>query len=319
MRRRLVELLACPLCRRPLELASEDAGDWIEKGHLDCSGCGHSYPIERGVPRLVPISELTEVGDEMASVSGKVTPPAPASEKEFFSVMQLDYKAWKGKFALCAARDSGNDALRAVELGGEAVALARGGEIFVLGELSRSKPKLHPVQCDFTRPPFREGVFDLLLLRGGLEDPDERYHTFKSLARLVRRDGRACLSFCPRTGDYDGFCRVFGDEGRSLWPMARLRGIWRSALWLLPEFILPLSARLLACAGALPLFKYLGFSERESFAERLDDNIEQLEIGTITCLDPAEAAVWLHDAGFSLEKASLSPMFLGARLLARKL
>jgi uncharacterized protein len=58
----LVELLACPRCddRPPLRLA----GAW-----LICEACGHAYPIQDGIPQLLPedarpVSEvdLTEHG-----------------------------------------------------------------------------------------------------------------------------------------------------------------------------------------------------------------------------------------------------------------
>ncbi len=319
MRRRLCDLLACPLCHGALELISAETDDWIEKGHLKCGGCGHSYPVERGVPRLVPINELAEVGMEIAALPADTPAPQAAPEKAFLLHMQLDYKAWKGKLALDAGCADGADALRIVELGAETVALERGGEIFALGELSRARPKLHAVQGDISRPPFKDGVFDLLVLRGGLEKTNSRYQTFKTLARAVRHDGRASVSFCFLARDYSEFRSVFGTAAHAQWLFARLRCGWRAGLGLLPDLILKPVSWLLAASGGVALARYAGFSEEETFAGRLEENTEHISSGVDGCIDPAAAVVWFKDAGFTLEKATLTPLLLRARLLARKL
>jgi len=55
MKRRLLDWLACPVCRGALALtrAVPDAGDILE-GELRCGACGARYPIARGIPRLLP-------------------------------------------------------------------------------------------------------------------------------------------------------------------------------------------------------------------------------------------------------------------------
>lgn len=55
MRRELVDLLACPDDRAPLDLAvgSEQDGD-VMAGTLTCTRCGFAYPVEGGIPNLLP-------------------------------------------------------------------------------------------------------------------------------------------------------------------------------------------------------------------------------------------------------------------------
>ena len=43
----LFDILACPLCRADLEYTKDKKG-------LVCSGCGARYPIEDGIPNLIP-------------------------------------------------------------------------------------------------------------------------------------------------------------------------------------------------------------------------------------------------------------------------
>ncbi|MDE2670291.1 MAG: methytransferase partner Trm112 [Chloroflexota bacterium] len=60
MRPDLMELLACPLCKAELTLTvvDEEAGE-ILSGRLDCAACGETFPIESGIPNLLP-PELRE-------------------------------------------------------------------------------------------------------------------------------------------------------------------------------------------------------------------------------------------------------------------
>ncbi len=55
MRKDLVDILACPLCKSPLELSvDEESGDEVIRGHLTCNKCSEQYPIEDRIPNLLP-------------------------------------------------------------------------------------------------------------------------------------------------------------------------------------------------------------------------------------------------------------------------
>ena len=55
MRKDLVEILACPVCKSPLELTSEEeAQDEVVRGYLTCAQCSERYPIEDRIPNLLP-------------------------------------------------------------------------------------------------------------------------------------------------------------------------------------------------------------------------------------------------------------------------
>lgn len=57
MKESLLDILCCPLDKHDLELEDaehdDDAGD-IVSGTLVCSECGERYPIEDGIPNLLP-------------------------------------------------------------------------------------------------------------------------------------------------------------------------------------------------------------------------------------------------------------------------
>ena len=55
MKKELVDVLACPVCREGLELKviEEDEREVIT-GSLTCTRCGTVYPIEDTIPDLLP-------------------------------------------------------------------------------------------------------------------------------------------------------------------------------------------------------------------------------------------------------------------------
>jgi uncharacterized protein len=56
MRKDLVEILACPVCKEPLTLTveEEDERGEVRTGHLYCARCSERYPINEGIPNLLP-------------------------------------------------------------------------------------------------------------------------------------------------------------------------------------------------------------------------------------------------------------------------
>ncbi len=59
MRKRLLEILACPECKSDLEAEVEeskveDGEEIIVKGRLKCVNCGAEFPIENGIPNMLP-------------------------------------------------------------------------------------------------------------------------------------------------------------------------------------------------------------------------------------------------------------------------
>ena len=55
MKPKLMDILACPVCKGSLklEVVEEKDGDVIT-GSLFCSKCNHSYPIKDSIPNLLP-------------------------------------------------------------------------------------------------------------------------------------------------------------------------------------------------------------------------------------------------------------------------
>ena len=57
MRRNLMDILACPVCKGPLELSVEkEEKDEVVTGSLHCRHCQEEYPIQDTIPNLLPPS-----------------------------------------------------------------------------------------------------------------------------------------------------------------------------------------------------------------------------------------------------------------------
>ncbi|WP_436935201.1 methytransferase partner Trm112 [Halovenus marina] len=55
MKEDLMDILCCPLDKHDLELdVEQQEGEEILTGTLTCTECGEQYPIEDGIPNLLP-------------------------------------------------------------------------------------------------------------------------------------------------------------------------------------------------------------------------------------------------------------------------
>ena len=55
MRKDLMEILACPMCKGDLTLTiDEEKDDEVVAGTLTCANCNERYPIEDSIPNLLP-------------------------------------------------------------------------------------------------------------------------------------------------------------------------------------------------------------------------------------------------------------------------
>ena len=55
MKKDLMEILCCPVCKGDLELKIiKEEGPEIIEGSLYCKKCKETYPIEDGIPVLLP-------------------------------------------------------------------------------------------------------------------------------------------------------------------------------------------------------------------------------------------------------------------------
>ncbi len=62
-----MDILCCPLDKADLELKVEERdGEEVTEGTLRCTDCGETYPIEEGIPNLLP-PDMREEGEEASA------------------------------------------------------------------------------------------------------------------------------------------------------------------------------------------------------------------------------------------------------------
>ena len=55
MKKELLDILACPLCKSPLTLTVDEENEVeVVTGTLHCESCKEEYPIEDAIPNLLP-------------------------------------------------------------------------------------------------------------------------------------------------------------------------------------------------------------------------------------------------------------------------
>ncbi|MCS4541301.1 MAG: methytransferase partner Trm112 [Euryarchaeota archaeon] len=55
MRKDLIEILCCPICKGDLDLkVAKEESDEILEGEFYCKKCNKKYPIEDGIPNMLP-------------------------------------------------------------------------------------------------------------------------------------------------------------------------------------------------------------------------------------------------------------------------
>ncbi len=74
MYRDLMDILRCPDDKAVLELDIDEEADDGEvlQGTLTCTECGHSYPIDEGIPNLLPPDLQEEIQAELDEATGNI-------------------------------------------------------------------------------------------------------------------------------------------------------------------------------------------------------------------------------------------------------
>jgi len=65
MRKDLMEILACPICKGELSLSvATEEDEEVITGSLHCGKCDETYPIEDSIPNLLPPDLRDTIGTD---------------------------------------------------------------------------------------------------------------------------------------------------------------------------------------------------------------------------------------------------------------
>lgn len=192
--------LRCPTCGGRLGLG--ETGPTLE-----CARCPESFPIVRGIPRMVTSAVRRALagdddGDSVMDPRQVETARSFGFEWERFSEMYTEWEAsfleyvaphrpefFPGKLVLDAGCGSGRHAYWAARCGARVWAMDLGSAVEVAQRNTASCPSVQVVQADLHRPPFPEESFDYIYSFGVLHHLPNPEAAFRGLLRFLKPGG----------------------------------------------------------------------------------------------------------------------------------
>jgi SAM-dependent methyltransferase len=214
--RRLTDRLACPRCGGLLALKPESDHsdeDPVLSGTLVGRTCEHRFPIVEGVPRLLPVQGEAPSADDVRRAferqwrhyarQRRVFGKDPAAMRANLVNERIGSRiraSWyPGRLVLDAGCGHGRYLRAFADLGATAVGVDL-GEGPRLAGVPVDDPRIHVVQGDVLRLPFRDGVFDLAFCDGVLHHTPDPRRGLLELARVVKPGGAVYAWLYPREG-----------------------------------------------------------------------------------------------------------------------
>lgn len=203
MRRELLGLLACPVCRCEFDLRESitEEGEVLE-GRLICSGCNKEFPVADGIPKLLTDLEEKSTAERFGYEWRSFPRISPAYERQFLDwISPIDKDFFRGKIVLDAGCGKGRHLYLASRFEAkmivgidvsEAVGVARAN--------TRDLPNVHLIQGDICRPPLKR-AFDYIYSIGVLHHLSRPEEGFKALRGLLKKGGTISIWVYGKEGN----------------------------------------------------------------------------------------------------------------------
>ena len=190
----LLKWLVCPQCKGALTLRASTGDAEITEGALDCSGCRTTYPIVRGVPRML-FGQLAKDKERTASAFGyewthytDLTDQYRQEFLEWIDPVQPDF--FRDKVILDAGCGKGRHAELSARFGArEVIAVDLSDAVEAAYANTRNLPNVHVVQGDIYSLPFAR-PFDYAYSIGVLHHLPDPARGFASVCSHLRPGAR---------------------------------------------------------------------------------------------------------------------------------
>jgi SAM-dependent methyltransferase/uncharacterized protein YbaR (Trm112 family) len=214
MRRCLVEKLACPECRGNIELATvgQENAVHVLEGTLRCTACSRTYPIAKGVARLVKVApDVAEVcrrfsvqwlsrwlgkfeGERCYGFDDDIYIGWVKEQLECRRPSQpgdwlLDAGCGSGEKSQVLARKSPEQNVVGLDLGVESLeqSMAKFGHM----------TNLDYVQGNIMEPPFKDRQFDAGMSLGVLHHTNSTREALAKFRRMLKEETTCCIWIYP--------------------------------------------------------------------------------------------------------------------------
>lgn len=203
MRRELLNILACPICKAELALiVTNTSDDEIIAGELQCSVCKKSYPIIDAIPRFVePDNYASSFGyqwnlfrkEQIDSHNGTTL-----SADRFWSETNWKRDELKGKWVLDAGCGAGRFLDAASHSEAQIVGIDISSAIDAARKNLEGRENVHFVQASIYELPFRDGTFDFCYSIGVIQHTPKPEESLRCLAKTIKADGEIAVTIYPR-------------------------------------------------------------------------------------------------------------------------
>ena len=213
MKRELMDILCCPVCKGDLVLEVEEGNEnEIVKGTLYCGKCNVLYPIENGIPNLLPQDKPKNSGGIMVEFTDK-------------DIKQI----YRGERGVGMNKSLFTDhhfmetpsGLRTLEVGfgqGELVRylMEHGNRVYgvdvglastegAIQDGFIDKACLLYMDASTERLPFIDNFFDMVFILETIEHLASPIHALYEIKRVLKHGGKLVISFPPyEHADYIG-------------------------------------------------------------------------------------------------------------------
>jgi SAM-dependent methyltransferase len=309
MKQSLLEDLRCPTSDEPLRLVGSVDGEDVWDGELVCEGCGETWWITDGIPRLVP-ADLVEQQRKTAGAFGwqwqHFVELHPEFEDQFLDwIYPLRPEAFQGKRVLDAGCGMGRHAYFSASYGAREVVALDLSQAVETAQRNLSRfDSVHVLQGDLLRPPLRTaangGGFDLVYSIGVLHHLPNPQEGFRSLLRFVRPGGT--IAVWVYGYENNGFVRNVIEPLRQVStriPATALRMIaWPLAIGFhaaAKAVYRPLERT--ALGQSFPLHEYMSSVADFSFRQNYGIVFDQLAAPTAAYIKGNELRQWFSESG----------------------
>jgi SAM-dependent methyltransferase len=274
----LVHLLRCPACRAELEPASETASS------LCCKGCGSSYAVERGVPRLAGETYVASFGRQW----NRYDVARDEEDEATFAVKTgIAPRDLNGRLVLDAGCGGGRYARLAGRSGARVVGVDLSAAVDKAAALCAELPEVTIVQADLLDLPLAEGIFDVAFSIGVMHHSPDPRRAFAQVAARVRPGGRLAVWLYRRNTR----------------PQEWLNSTLRAVTTRLPARLLEAGCLGLGVVGGLPVLKQTlnkvaNFSNHPDWTLRVCDNFDWYSPRYQSHHTAAELESWFRAEGF---------------------
>ncbi|MEW4571421.1 methyltransferase domain-containing protein [Tautonia sp. JC769] len=182
----LLALIRCRSCRAALEPGPDPGG----ASALRCEGCGASYPIVSGVPRLAEHPYVASFGRQW----NRYDVVRDEEDEAVFRVKTgVDPQSLAGKLVLDAGCGGGRYARLLARMGATVLGVDLSDAVDQASKATAEFPNAAIVQADLLDLPLAESAFDLVFSIGVLHHSPDPRRAFAEIARRVTPGGRLAV------------------------------------------------------------------------------------------------------------------------------